>query len=145
MFGGIYNVLIYIDDILIFAKNKIEHDKIMNQVMSTVSAANVKFNVNKLQYCVLVVQYLGHTFSEMGMVLNDDRIAAIQCLQNPSTKVELQTFLGIINYVMQFVPNLSELTAPLHELLKKEVSFIWSAIHSQAVSKIKEVLVSPPD
>ena len=73
----------------------------------------VKFNKNKLQFKVSQVKYLGHVFSEKGMEIDPDRVRAILAIKDPKSKEELKRIFGTINYVRSFIPNLSELTAPL--------------------------------
>ncbi|KAK3728042.1 hypothetical protein QZH41_004796 [Actinostola sp. cb2023] len=56
----------------------------------------------------------------------------------PANSQELQTFLGLANYMGQFIPNLSTLTAPLRELVKQKYSFTWNATYQEALDKIKD-------
>ena len=144
VFGDINNVMIYLDDILVEGKTQEEHNEALNNVIERAKQFNIKFNESKFQYNVSEVKYLGHIFSDKGILPCKDRVEAIQELQNPNSKKELQKFLGIINYVRNFVPCFAEVTAPLRELLKKDVVFQWSDKHSNAVNKVKELLVSPP-
>lgn len=104
---------------------------------------NVKFNVNKLQYCVNSVEYLGHKISEKGILPSDERIEAVKSLGYPKNKRELQKFLGFINYVISLVPNMAHKTAPLTTLLTKDTIYEWLKVHSDTVDKIKEILMSP--
>lgn len=76
------------------------------------------------------------------MRIDDDRIESIQRLPDPRDKKSLQSFLGVLNYVRQFIPNLSELTEPLRELLRKGIIFRWTEVHSGVVKAIKEKLIS---
>ena len=50
----------------------------------------------------------------------------------------------MVNYFSQFIPNQSEITAPLQNLLKKDVTWIWSYEHTQAVERLKQILSSQP-
>lgn len=67
---------------------------------------------------------------------------AISKLQAPSNKKELQTLMGMVNYVRSFLPNLSELSHPLRELLKKNVIFQWNNTHDECLQKIKTDIMS---
>lgn len=58
------------------------------------------------------VKYLGHIFSHNEIKLDPDRLPAIEQMTRPKNKKKLQTFLGVVNYLRSFIPNLSELTAP---------------------------------
>ena len=59
-------------------------------------------------------------------------------MSSPTNRQELQTFLGLANYMGPFIPNLSTLTAPLRELLKEDNRFKWYAAHQESFNKIKD-------
>lgn len=75
---------------------------------------------------------------------DDYKIEAIKNLKNPQNKKELQSILGAINYLRGFIPNLSEVTAPLRDLLKNNTSWLWTERQSKALDEIKKILMSPP-
>lgn len=124
-FKGISNVVVYIDDILIAADTEEEHDKILQQVMERARKLNIKFNIDKIQYKVREVKYLGKIISHEGIRCDPDRITAIMKINPPKTKRDLQKLLGMINYIRDYVPNLSEISKPLRDLLKNNVIFKW--------------------
>ena len=53
---------------------------------------------------------------------------------------ELQTILGLANYLAKFAPNLSDITAPMRDLLKKDIEFLWDSQQEIAFNKMKEVI-----
>lgn len=144
IFGDIENIFIYMDDILILGKTREEHDKALLTVLERARQNKVKFNKDKMKIAVNEVKYLGHVFSEDKITPDSDRIEAIKQMGEPRDKTDLQKFLGVVNYVRQFIVNLAEITAPLRELLKKNVVFNWTATHSEAIKKIKEAIVNAP-
>lgn len=60
----------------------------------------------------------------------------------PTSRQQLQTFLGLANYMAPFIPNLSTLTDPLWELLKESCQFDWSPAHQEAYNKVKDSISS---
>lgn len=66
-------------------------------------------------------KYLGNIFDETGCHLDPDRIQAVAVLKEPKSVKELRSFLGMVNYVRVFIPNMSSLIAPLRELLRKNI------------------------
>ncbi|XP_037046531.1 uncharacterized protein LOC119081601 [Bradysia coprophila] len=137
-FGDIPGVIAVVDDMLIHARSIEEHDKILLAVIERARKLNVKFNPEKFQFRVRKVKYLGHVFSKDGMQIDDDRIKAIRLLKDPHDRKSLQSFLGTVNYLRQFIPKLSQLIEPLRGLLRKGTIFKWSKVHSSAVESIKE-------
>ena len=65
-------------------------------------------------------------------------------MPRPKSITELQRFLGMINYLIKFVPNLAQITAPLRELLKKEVEFILQKPQLNAIQELKLLVTSSP-
>lgn len=59
-------------------------------------------------------------------------------MERPKNKNDLETFLGVINFMQPFIPNLSEKTATLRELLKKNAIFNWTQLHDKIFSDIKD-------
>jgi hypothetical protein len=53
-------------------------------------------------------------------------------------------FLGIVNYLHKFIPNVAELSKPLRELLKKEVVFRWDFEQQKAFEQLKYILTAAP-
>lgn len=141
IFGNIENVAIYMDDILITGKNLKEHDETLLKVLNRARENKVKFNLNKMKIAVEKVRYLGHIFSENSIVPDPDRIEALNEIKYPKDKTDLRKFLGMINYVRSFVPKLAEITAPLRELLKKNVIFAWTEQHAKAIDEIKKQVI----
>lgn len=143
-FGDIPNITIYIDDIAIATENEIEHDKTVELLMKRAKEKNVKFNKEKIQYKQKEIMFLGHLISKQGIALNPNRMQAIQALKPPKNKKELQIMLGFINYVRNYIPNLSDISTPLRELLKKSVVFQWLDRHDQCLLKIKNMIANAP-
>lgn len=108
IFGGIDGVVIYLDDILVMGKSLEEHNRNLNAVMKLARENNAKFNEKKLQYAVREARYIGHVFSKDGIRNDPNRIRAITEMKAPVNIKELQRFLGMVNYVRNFIPNLSE-------------------------------------
>lgn len=144
IFDDIEGVEIYIDDVLIHAKNEREHDEILNKVLVRARKFGVKFNKNKCQIKVNEVKYLGHIISDKGLRVDPERTKAIVEMEEPKNREELLRFLGMINYVSKFIPNISEVTAPLRMLIKKNVPYIWSESQRNAYELLKKMLCESP-
>lgn len=68
---------------------------------------------------------------------DNDRINAIREFSIPTNKKELQSILGIVNCVRQFIPNLADISSPLRELLQNKVLWQWTNRHTELLNKIK--------
>ena len=66
----------------------------------------------------------------------------MHALPVPANVTELQEFLGMVMYLSSFIPDLSTLTAPLCELLKKDIDFTWSPTYDAIFQHVKDAVVS---
>lgn len=61
----------------------------------------------------------------------------------PTNVAELRGFLGMVNQLGKFTPNLAEMTQSLRELLSKSKSWTWGPTQSAAFDKVKQELSKP--
>lgn len=141
---NIEGIEIYIDDILIYGKTKEEHDARLEQVLKIAQEKNIKFNSSKCLFGLKEIKYLGHTFNEEGIFIDDTKVEAINEMPSPGNKKDLQRFLGLITYVGRFIPNLSEETTLLRTLLKEKNSFVWDDKYEAAFQKLKRLISNAP-
>ena len=80
-----------------------------------------------------------------GLFISYNTVSKLQLKVDAITKLPTPkdvAFLGMVTYYLSFIPNLSTLTAPLHELLKKNQAFKWSAACEAAFQKLKDEITS---
>ena len=70
------------------------------------------------------------------------KVHAVHTLPVPTNITKLQEFLGLVRYLSPFIPGLSTLTAPLHELLKKDTDFTWNCTYNATFQHVKEAVIS---
>ena len=109
-FGDIEGVTAIHDDLIIAAKTNEEHDTILRNVFQRACENNIKFNKKKIQFRVPTVTYLGNIVSDQGLHPDPQKINAILEMPNPIDKAGIHRFLGMVNFLGQFIPNLSEMT-----------------------------------
>ena len=111
------------DDIMIWGASKEENDQRLRACLTRIRKRGLKLNQTKCIFASRSLTFLGHTISADGLKPDPTKINAILDMPVPKSKTDLQRFLGMINYLAKFVPNLSQTTAPLRALLKKRYSF----------------------
>ena len=116
MLRGLSSVFVYLDDILVASLTAAQHVANLRSVLERLSGAGLKINASKCTLGASSVMFLGHTISAAGIVPLPSKIEAISAMTLPQTKVELQRFLGWVNFYHRFVPHLAEILAPLHTL-----------------------------
>lgn len=71
------------------------------------------------------MSYFRHSLSNKGVQPDPKNVAAIQELEPPKNRQELETLLGMVNYGAKFTPNLAKTTAPMRNLLKDNSEIVW--------------------
>ena len=141
--AGIEGCLSYQDDIIIFADDKNEHDKILEKVNNALNIAKLKVNENKCEYNKNKILYLGHMVSYNLIQPNPAKTSAINRIKIPVNVKELQQFLGMVNYYHKFIKNCSEILAPLTDALQMD-KFIWNDHQQTAFDTVKSILSESP-
>ena len=143
IFEDIQGVETDIDDILMWGRTLQEHDEHLRATLERARECNLKFKLEKCHFRSTSVSYIGHKVTPGGIKLDPEKIEAIVNMPEPHDKEGVQRLLGMVNYVSKFVPNMSVITSPLRELLKKDVTWHWSVRHAKAFEEIKTILANP--
>ena len=135
----------HIDDILIYGNDQDEHDTRLRAALETIKNAGLTLNYNKCMFNQCSVSFLGHLINEKGVISQDpQKTTVIVKMSPPTTVTQLRRFLGMINQMSKFSPNLSEISQPFRELLSPKVSWIfWEQAQQEAFEKVKAEIVTP--
>ena len=105
---------------------------------------NVKFNEKKVQFKKTEVKYLGSLISQEGVKPDPSKVHAICAMSIPQNKHDLKRFLGMVNFLSSYIPDMSEKTAALRVLLKDDTLWTWDKPQEEAFETIKNSLTSAP-
>ena len=86
--------------------------------------------------------WLGHTISQDGIGPNKEKTDAINKIKHPTNPKTFKSFLGAIQYFAKFIPNLSEKTDNMRQLLKKGTKWNWTDERITDFNKMKQELTS---
>lgn len=128
------------DDIIVYGKTKKEHDERLNIVLKRLKEFNVTLNHNKCVFGATEIDFLGHHLSKIGIKPIASKISAVKGFREPKTSEEVRSFLGLVNYVGKFIPNLATIAEPLSKLNKKRVHFVWGTYQEEAFDTLKNYL-----
>ena len=145
-FGHLQNVIVIADDIMVVGKqpNHKHHDLALTTLLNTPRKCNVHLNYERLQYKQKEVEFFGETYTLDGQKPALSKIKAIQEMLLLQCKKQVQSFIGMINYLSKFLAQLSELPEPIRELCKEKVPFNWGPEHESAFHLIKKEIVAAP-
>lgn len=137
---GIDNVIIYIDDILMFASSIEELHKIVAKVLRILRANNLSLNVSKCEFDKECIQFLGHQLDENGFHVEEAIIRHIQKFRKPTTASELRSFLGLAAFLSPYIQNFADLTDHLWQVSTTK-SWTWRSRQSEAFEATKQKIV----
>ena len=126
-----------IDDIIVYGKTKEEHDSNLYSLMRIARTEGLCFNSEKCVIDQKHIHFFGAVNDKNGIRLDPRKVEAIKQLPSPTDITDLQKVLEIITYLAPFIPHLSDLTAPMSDLLKKESEYQWTASHQKTLKKSK--------
>jgi len=120
------------DDIVVFGTTSDEHDRNMHGMLRRCQDTGLKLKPDKFFVKQEKIRFYGVVCR---IQPDPNKVSALKQISAPTSCQELQTFLGLANYMGPFIPNLSTLTAPLRELLKENHQNVWSPAHQEAYNK----------
>ena len=96
-------VIVYLDDILVYSKNKEEHEQHLRQVLQRLKDNQLYAKLSKCTFFANSIEYLGHIADGEGLRPNPRLVQALMDFPRPKTLKELQSFLGLANYYRKFI------------------------------------------
>ena len=143
MFEDIEGCEVFVDDLLVWGKSEQEHNERLKNVMERAAEIDLKFNKEKCKINQKEVKYVGHTFGSDGLKPSADRVQAILDMPLPQDRKSLQRFMGMVNYLNKFIPNLSSVSKPLRELLNHS-EWHWIKKQQEAYDILISLIVQLP-
>jgi hypothetical protein len=104
-FAGLtYSIcLCYLDDIIIFSNCITEHCNRLRAVLTRFRQHDLRLNLEKCNFAVKKVHYLGHMITDDGVSPLPSKIEAIKQIPVPKTVKEVRTFLVLSVYYGRFI------------------------------------------
>ncbi len=137
-------VFVYLDDILIFSSSMEEHISHVQDVLKRLLENKLYVKAEKCEFHVPSVSFLGFVVEKGQLRPDPSKVEAVKDWPVPTTRKQLQRFLGFANFYRRFVRNYSLLAAPLTHLTSPKISFTWSSVEQTAFDKLKNMFVNAP-
>lgn len=142
--SGLEGCTVYLDDLVVFSDNWYSHLKQLCSMLRHLSEARLTVNLGKCEFAKASLTYLGKVVGNGRVLPIHAKVQAILNFPSPKTKKDLMRFLGLVGYYRSFSRNFLTVVAPLTDLLKGKVKFIWSPSCEAAFENVKSLLCSEP-
>ena len=126
------------DDMVIYGRSNLEHDKHLINFLEVYRKNTLTLNPDKMQFRLPQVSFFGHQWSAKGLSPDPKKISAVKRMNLPKDVETMRSFFGLVNYLNRFSPHLAELSEPLREICRQDAEFeLTNSVHV-AFSRTKE-------
>ena len=137
-------LLIYLDDVIVFAQTIEEMTYRLRTVFQRFRDANLKLKPSKCTLYRQEVQYLGHLVTVHGIHTDPEKTKVIDEWPTPRSQTEVRSFIGIAQYYRRFIEGFGKIAHPLYRLMEKKAVFRWTPECDDAFKILKNRLTSAP-
>ena len=137
-------VHVYIDDTFVFSDTLEEHEEHLRICFELFKKANLFLKQKKCELYAQAVDCLGYRIDDWGIRISDDKMDRIRNWWTPRNVADIQRFLGLVQYIGQFMPDLTAYTGPLSSLCSNVRPFHWRPLHDKCFEMIKVLACKAP-
>ena len=119
-------VVMFIDDILVYSKDRENHDTHFRVVLETLRKEQLYAKLSKCEFWLNELSFLGHIVSKEGIRVDAKKIEVVVEWKPSRNVTEVRSLLGLAGYYRRFVKGFSMTAAPMTRLLQKNVKYEWS-------------------
>ena len=136
-------VFVYLDDIFIYSASIEEHEEHLKIVFEILRENHLFLSKDKIDLYSVHMDCLGHIIDDEGIHVDMDKMRSIRDWPTPRNYNDIQRFVGLVNYVAQFMPDVTSYTSPLTGM-SSQATFTWNPIHQRCFDMIKMIACKAP-
>ncbi|XP_071225245.1 uncharacterized protein [Salvelinus alpinus] len=129
-------VFVYLDDILIFSRSAQEHVLHVQQVPQHLLENQLFVKAKK-------ISFFGYIIAAGNVQMDPGKVRAVVDWPQPTSRVQLQRFLGFANFYCRFIRSYSTLSSPLSALASPKIPFTWSPVADRTFLTTAPILIHP--
>jgi len=137
-------VVVYLDNILIFTKTKEKHAQAVRWVLQVLKENKLFLRPEKCEFYKQQIKYLGLVILENEVSMDPVKVAGVREWPTPENKMDVQAFLGFVNFYWRFIWDFSAKARPLFDLTRSEQVWTWSGMEQVAFEDLKTVVTTAP-
>nr|GEU62493.1 putative reverse transcriptase domain-containing protein [Tanacetum cinerariifolium] len=137
-------VIIFIDDILIYSKNKKEHEGHLKLILRLLKEEKFFTKFSKYEFWLSKVKFLGHMINSEGIHIDPAKVETVKDWASPKTLIEIRQFFGHAGYYRRFIEGFLKIARPMMKLTQKSMKFDCGEKAEVAFQLLKQKLCSAP-
>ena len=143
MLSGMENVTCYVDDILVHTHTWEEHTATLREVLQQ---ANLTARPSKCVIGAETMDFVGHRVGKGMIEPQEVNVRKVKDAPRPVTKKEVRSFLGLMGFYREYIPDYAAIAAPLTDATKKGQPNIimWRDPHERSYSTLYAAVASRP-
>ncbi|XP_045124382.1 uncharacterized mitochondrial protein AtMg00860-like [Portunus trituberculatus] len=141
---GVPNCVKVVDDTLVHDRAFLPHLHRVNTILARCWENGITLNAAKFVLAEPKVKFCEFVLSSEGINADPDKVRAITDFATPANITDLRSFMGLVNQLAEFSPDISAAAQPLRPLLSPRRTFMWTTDHDVAFRCVKAALASPP-
>ncbi|GAA5972542.1 hypothetical protein JCM11641_001892 [Rhodosporidiobolus odoratus] len=137
----------FVDDVIIYSNTIEEHEANCRAVLTALWEAGLFCSRKKTDLFTLRTEFLGHVISREGLEASSEKTDKVKNWPRPKTVTQVRGFLGVVQYLRKFIPDLAKFTSTLTPLTKKgttRIEHLWTEKEERAFESIKKIVTSLP-
>jgi hypothetical protein len=144
--GHLYDktVVSYLDDVLIYSETMDDHKKHVQEVLQLLADHQLFVKPSKCRWAVDELEFCGHMIGVNGIGIAKSKVEAVLAWEPPTSAYEIQSFLGLTNYLSTFVDHYAEIALPLTRLQSGRESWQWKDQEQAAFEKLRQAIAQAP-
>ena len=134
----------YVDDILIHSPKWNHHIEDIRETFMRLRAARIQLRPDKCRLGYQHVEFVGHLVTPEGHKPLPSNVDKIASYKPPRSKLELQRFLGLVNFYRDYIPRMASTAEPLYKLTRTGVPYVWDGEANTAFYTLRHSLTKSP-
>jgi len=134
----------YLDDVFTFSGTIEDHEKFLRIVFTRLRENKLYLKQSKCMLYAKEMECLGHVIDDNGIHPDVDKLQRIRDWRTPRNYHDIQRFVGLVNYVANFLPDVTAYTSPLQGMVQNGTPFFWRPIHERCFQMIKRICYKTP-
>ena len=136
---------VYMDDMGIHTKDDLTlHHERTRRVLQRLREHGLTVKLSKTMFDAPKTEFLGLIIGQGKVEMDKKKLEAIEKWKPPTTVKGVQSFTGFTNFYQKFIPNFSNIVAPLNLLTRKNEPWKWTPLQQTAFNELKRIFSSAP-